>query len=69
MLENFEPSSLVKAKDGTFQTPKSMRKYLEKHLRRCLSKEEREALFTAKMPVLNQPMAVLLVRVDSQSAC
>ena len=45
MLENFEPSSLVKAKDGTFQTPKSMRKYLEKHLRRCLSKEEREALF------------------------
>ena len=35
----------VKAKDGTFQTPKSMRKYLEKHLRRCVSKEEREALF------------------------
>ena len=45
MLENFEPSSLVKAKDGTFQNPKSMRKYLEKHLRRCLSKEKREALF------------------------
>ena len=35
----------VKAKDGTFQTPKSMRKCLEKHLRRCVSKEEREALF------------------------
>ena len=45
MLENFELSSLVKVKDGTFQTPRFMRKYLEKHLRRCLSKEEREAIF------------------------
>lgn len=43
-MGNFELSSLVKSKDGTFKTPKPMRKYLEMHLRRCLSKEQ-EALF------------------------
>ena len=40
----FDPQSLVKAKEGSFKAPKAMKKYLNKHLRRCLSKEEREAL-------------------------
>lgn len=44
-LTDFDPADLVKAKEGTFDTPDTMKKYLEKHLRRCLSKEERDALF------------------------
>lgn len=44
-LPCFEPSSLIKSREGTFQVPPDMRKYLNRHLRRCLSKEEREALF------------------------
>lgn len=36
---------LVKAKEGTFRAPKTMERYLGRHLKRCLSKEEREALF------------------------
>lgn len=34
----------MKAKEGSFKAPKAMKKYLNKHLRRCLSKEEREVL-------------------------
>ena len=33
------------SKEGTFRPPESMTRYLKRHLRRCLSKEEREALF------------------------
>ena len=44
-LSYFDPASLVKAKEGTFKAPKTMQRYLGKHLKRCLSKEEREALF------------------------
>ena len=42
---NFDPTELVKNREGTFVTPKSVSTYLSKHLRRCLTKEEREALF------------------------
>ena len=47
MLTYFELSSLVQAKDGTFKVPPHMGKYmyLDCHLKRCLSKEERDALF------------------------
>ena len=45
-LTPFDPGDLVKSKDGTFKVPKSMQQYLNKHMKRCLSKEEREALFT-----------------------
>ena len=41
----FKPASLVKGREGTFKPPKAMEHYLGKHLRRCLTKEEREALF------------------------
>ena len=44
-LASFDPSSLVKTKEGTFRAPQAMEKYLNKHLKRCLSKEEREAIF------------------------
>ena len=42
---NFDPTELVKNREGTFVTPKSVSTYLSKHMRRCLTKEEREALF------------------------
>lgn len=42
---NFDPTELVKNREGTFVIPKSVESYLSKHLRRCLTKEEREALF------------------------
>ena len=45
VLTYFEPSSLVQAKEGTFKVPPHMGKYLDCHLKRCLSKEERDALF------------------------
>ena len=41
----FDPASLVKAKEGTFRPTSKMTKYLEKHFKRCLTKEEREAIF------------------------
>ena len=41
----FEPADLVRAKEGTVKVPSSMKDYLDKHLRKCLTKEEREALF------------------------
>ena len=45
LLGQFDPASLVKSKEGTFSVPSTMKKYLNKHMKRCLSKEEREALF------------------------
>ena len=36
---------LVEAKEGTFKVSRSMQRYIDKHLRRCLTKEERDALF------------------------
>lgn len=44
-LRCFKPSSLIKHKEGTFQAPAAMKRYLNKYSRRCLLKEEREALF------------------------
>lgn len=41
----FDPASLVKSKEGTFSAPSIMKKYLNKHMKRCLSKEECEAIF------------------------
>ena len=41
----FDPASLVKSKEGTFLAPPMMKKYLDKHMKRCLSKEERDAMF------------------------
>ena len=35
----------MEPKEGTLKVPKPIQKYLKKHLRHCLSKEEREALF------------------------
>ena len=40
----FDPASLVKAKEGTIAVPTPIKTYLERHLQRCLTKEEREAL-------------------------
>lgn len=42
---NFNPTELIKNREGTFAIPKSVETYLSKHLKRCLTKEEREALF------------------------
>jgi len=44
-LSCFDPAALVKASEGAFKPPEVIKTYLNKHLRRCLSKEEREALF------------------------
>jgi len=44
-LPCFDPASLVKSSEGTFEAPGVIRSYVDKHFRRCLSKEEREALF------------------------
>ena len=44
-LTQFDPASLVKSKEGTFSAPSMMKKYLDKHMKRCLSKEERDAMF------------------------
>lgn len=41
----FDPAELVKRKEGTLPVPKPISSYLSKHVKRCLSKEEREALF------------------------
>lgn len=41
----FEPAHLVKAREGTVKVLPNMQKYLDEHLKSCLSKEEREALF------------------------
>lgn len=44
-LPYFDPAALVEAKEGTVKVPRAMRRYLEKHMKRCLAKEERDALF------------------------
>ena len=41
----FDPASLVQSREGTFTPPDPIVKYLEKHFKHCLSKQEREALF------------------------
>ena len=43
-ISYFNPSSLMKASEGTFIPPTQMEECLNKHLKRCLRKEEREAL-------------------------
>ena len=44
-LTCFDPADLVKSSEGTFKAPKLIQEYLDKHFKRCLTKEEREALF------------------------
>ena len=44
-LVYFDSASLVSTKEGTFKAPSDMKKYLEKHMKRCVSKEERNALY------------------------
>ena len=40
----FDPTELVKKKEGTFTVPAVITEYLEKRMKRCLTKDEREAL-------------------------
>ena len=40
----FDPSELVKKKEGTFSAPEQIASYLDKRIKRCLTKDEREAL-------------------------
>ena len=42
---DFDPTELVKNREGTFVIPKSVETYLSKHTRQCLTKEEGKALF------------------------
>ena len=44
-LPCFDPAALVEAEEGTVKVPRAMQQYLEKHMKRCLTKEERDALF------------------------
>ena len=44
-LTCFDPASLFKAREGTIKVSPLIKKYLSKYMKRCLSKEEREALF------------------------
>ena len=44
-LTDFDPASIVQTKDGALRVPKTIEKYLSRHLKHCLTKEEREALF------------------------
>jgi len=41
----FDPASLVRGKDGTFTPKFQIESYSNEHLKRCLTKEERDALF------------------------
>ena len=43
-ITDFDPASLVQSREGTMKVPRSIQKYLDKHLRHCLTKEERKAL-------------------------
>ena len=47
-ISYFNSSSLVKTGEGTFKPPTQMEKNLNKHLKSCLPKEEREALRAPK---------------------
>ena len=40
-IADFDPASLVQSREGTMKVPGSIQKYLDKHLRHCLTKEER----------------------------
>ena len=44
-IAGFDPASLVRSREGTMNVRRSIQKYLDKHLRHCLTKEKREALF------------------------
>ena len=44
-LTCFDPADQVKS-SGTFKAPKVIQEYLDKHFKRCLTKEEWEALFS-----------------------
>jgi len=44
-IVDFDPASLVRSKEGTMKVSKPIQRYLDKHLKHCLTKEEREALF------------------------
>ena len=55
-LVNFDPTELVKNREGT---PRSVSVYLSKHLRRCLTKEEREVLFST-VPKVDKYMSEYL---------
>ena len=35
----------VVVQEGTFKTPSGMSKYVRKHFKKCITKEEREALY------------------------
>ena len=51
----FDPASLIKSKEGTFKPPRPMERYLGKHLKRCLSKEEWDALIKEHpLPDINE---------------
>ena len=59
----FNPTKLVKQKEGTFVAPEAITSYLDKRMKRCLSKEEREALIkdhlrsdspSCKVPVVDK---------------
>jgi len=59
----FDPVKLVKQKEGTFVVPEAIASYLDKRMKRCLSKEECEALFkdhprpdspSCKVPVVDK---------------
>ena len=44
-IADFNPASLVRSREGTMKMPRLIQKYLDKHLRHYLTKEEQEALF------------------------
>jgi len=41
----FDPAALVKSKEGSFKPPEELTTFMSKHFKRCLKKEEREAMF------------------------
>ena len=43
LMTPFEPTSLVKNWEGAFEPPSQMAQYIQKHFKRCVTKEEREA--------------------------
>ena len=51
-LPCFYPATLVEAKEGTVKVPCTMQQYLDKHMKRCLTEEERDALFKEHPPDL-----------------
>ena len=57
-IADFDPAFLVQSRQGTMKVPRSIQKYLDKHLRHCFTKEEREALFREHpRPDLNATLA------------